>query len=94
VRRVVITGIGIISPLGSDKERFWHNLINGNSGIGAIDSFDVSLYPCRIGGEVKDFDPGLHMEKREAKKVDRFTHFGVAAALQAWRDSGLDKTGR
>ncbi len=92
MRRVVITGIGIISPLGSDKERFWHNLINGNSGIGAIESFDVSLYPCRIGGEVKDFDPGLHMEKREAKKVDRFTHFGVAAALQAWRDSGLDKT--
>ncbi len=61
------------------------------TGIGAIDSFDVSLYPCRIGGEVKDFDPGLYMEKREAKKVDRFTHFGVAAALQAWRDSGLDK---
>lgn len=91
MRRVVITGIGIISPLGSDKEHFWHNLINGNSGIGAIDSFDVSLYPCRIGGEVKDFDPGLYMEKREAKKVDRFTHFGVAAALQAWRDSGLDK---
>jgi 3-oxoacyl-[acyl-carrier-protein] synthase II len=91
VRRVVVTGIGIISPLGSDKERFWHNLINGNSGIGAIESFDVSLYPCRIGGEIKDFDPGLHMEKREAKKVDRFTHFGVAAALQAWRDSGLDK---
>lgn len=91
MRRVVVTGIGIISPLGSDKERFWHNLINGNSGIGAIESFDVSLYPCRIGGEVKDFDPGLHMEKREAKKVDRFTHFGVAAALQAWRDSGLDK---
>jgi 3-oxoacyl-[acyl-carrier-protein] synthase II len=91
VRRVVITGIGIISPLGSDTERFWHNLINGNSGIGAIESFDVSLYPCRIGGEVKDFDPDLHMEKREAKKVDRFTHFGVAAALQAWRDSGLDK---
>lgn len=91
MRRVVVTGIGIISPLGSDKERFWHNLINGNSGIGAIDSFDASLYPCRIGGEVKDFDPGLYMEKREAKKVDRFTHFGVAAALQAWRDSGLDK---
>lgn len=91
MRRVVVTGIGIISPLGSDQERFWQNLINGNSGIGAIDSFDVSLYPCRIGGEVKDFDPGLYMEKREAKKVDRFTHFGVAAALQAWRDSGLDK---
>ncbi len=91
MRRVVISGIGIILPLGSDKVRFWHNLISGNNGIGAIDSFDISLYPCRIGGEFKDFDPGLHMKKREAKKIYCFTHSGVTAALQTWRDSGLDK---
>ena len=92
MRRVVITGIGVVSPIGSDKVEFWNNLYSGKSGISAVESFDISQYPCRIAGEIKGFDPTLYMEKREAKKVDRFTQLGVAAALQAWRDAGLDNT--
>jgi len=91
VHRVVITGIGLESPVGSDKSTFWNNIINGKSGISAVESFDVSQYPCRIAGEIKDFDPSIYMEKKEAKRVDRFTQLGVAAALKAWSDSGLDK---
>lgn len=90
MRRVVITGVGLVSPLGSDKVEFWNNLIDGKSGISAVESFDVSQYPCRIAGEIKDFDPSRYMEKKEAKRVDRFTQLGIAAALQAWRDAGLD----
>ncbi len=90
MRRVVITGVGLVSPLGSDKVEFWNNLIEGKSGISAVESFDVSQYPCRIAGEIKDFDPSRYMEKKEAKRVDRFTQLGIAAALQAWRDAGLD----
>jgi len=90
VRRVVITGIGLESPIGSDKVTFWNNIISGKSGISAVESFDVSQYPCRIAGEIKDFDPFLHMDKKEAKRVDRYTQLGVAAALKAWSDSGLD----
>jgi len=91
VSRVVITGIGVFSPIGSDKNTFWDSLVNGKSGISAVESFDVSQYPCRIAGEIKDFDPASYMEKKEAKRVDRFTQFGVAAALQAWKDAGLDQ---
>ena len=91
MHRVVITGIGLESPVGSDKSTFWNNIINGKSGISAVESFDVSQYPCRIAGEIKDFDPSIYMEKKEAKRVDRFTQLGVAAALKAWSDSGLDK---
>lgn len=91
--RVVITGLGVASPIGSDLERFWSNLEAGNSGIGPVTGFDVSRFPSRIAGEIADFDPTLHMDKREAKKVDRFTHFGVAAALAAWRDAGLPEDG-
>lgn len=87
---IVITGIGIETPIGSEKNEFWNNLSNGKNGISAVESFDVSMYPCRIAGEIKSFDPTLHMEKREAKKVDRFTQLGVAAAIKAWRDAGLD----
>jgi len=91
VRRVVITGVGVYSPVGSDKTEFWDNLVAGKSGVSAVESFDVSQYPSRIAGEIKDFDPTKYMEKRETKKVDRYTQFGVAAALQAWSDAGLDK---
>ncbi len=91
MRRVVITGVGVYSPVGSDKTEFWDNLVAGKSGVSAVESFDVSQYPSRIAGEIKDFDPTKYMEKRETKKVDRYTQFGVAAALQAWSDAGLDK---
>ncbi|MGM0688394.1 MAG: beta-ketoacyl-ACP synthase II [Bacillota bacterium] len=90
MRRVVITGVGLVTPLGSDKFEFWNNLVEGKSGISAVESFDVSQYPCRIAGEIKDFDPAFYMEKKEAKRVDRYTQLGIAAALQAWRDAGLD----
>jgi len=91
VRRVVITGIGLESPVGSDKVSFWENIVSGKCGISVVESFDVSQYPCRIAGEIKDFDPTLHMEKKEAKRVDRYTQLGVAAALKAWTDSGLSE---
>ncbi len=90
MRRVVITGVGFVSPIGSDKIEFWNNLVDGKSGISAVESFDVSQYPCRIAGEIKDFDPSRYLEKKEAKRVDRFTQLGIAAALEAWRDAGLD----
>jgi len=93
MQRVVITGLGIVSPIGSDPDAYWSNLSAGKSGIAHVTSFDVSQYPCRIAGEILDFDPTQYMEKREAKKVDRFTHFGVAAALLAWRDAGLKEDG-
>lgn len=90
MRRVVITGIGLETPVGSEPDEFWNNIVNGKSGISSVESFDVSAYPCRIAGEIKGFDPTLHMDKKEAKRVDRFTQLGVAAALKAWSDSGLD----
>ncbi len=90
MRRVAITGIGVISPTGSEKNEFWENIKTGKSGVSLVENYDVSKYPCRIAGEIKDFDPTRYMDKREAKKIDRFTHFGVAAGLQAWNDAGLD----
>ncbi|MEW5785396.1 MAG: beta-ketoacyl-ACP synthase II [Bacillota bacterium] len=93
VHRVVVTGIGIISPIGQDKEEFWNNLVSGKNGISRVASFDVSQYPCQIAGEITDFDPTRYMDKKEAKRVDRFTHFGVAAALNAWQDAGLPADG-
>ncbi len=90
MRRVVVTGIGVYSPIGSDLKQFWNSLVNGVSGISNVESFDVSAYPCRIAGEIKDFNPAQCMEKREAKKVDRFTQLAVCAAVQAWSDAGLD----
>ena len=90
-RRVVITGIGVITPIGSNKEEFWQNLVTGRSGITTVTGFDASAYSCRIAGEIPDFEPTRYIEKREARKMDRFTQFAVAAALMAWQDAGLDK---
>jgi 3-oxoacyl-[acyl-carrier-protein] synthase II len=82
-RRVVVTGLGAISPIGNDVKTFWNSLIEGKSGIGPITLFDVSDYPAKIAGEVKDFDPYQYMERKEARKMDRFTQFAIAAAKQA-----------
>jgi len=91
MRRVVITGIGAVTPLGLDKETLWKNLVAGKSGISLVENIiDVSAYPTKIGGEIKDFDPHKWLEKREAKKIDRFTQLAVAAAVQAWQDAKLD----
>jgi 3-oxoacyl-[acyl-carrier-protein] synthase II len=91
VRRVAVTGMGMVTPIGSGKEEFWQGLLKGRSGIRKVTAFDAGSYPCQIAGEVPDFDPARYMEKREAKKMDRFTQFGAAAALMAWRDAGLDR---
>ncbi len=88
-RRVVITGVGLVSPLGIGTEETWQGLIEGRSGIGPITRFDASEYPTRIAGEVKGFDAADFLERKEIKKSDRFIHLAVAAAHFAMEDSGL-----
>jgi 3-oxoacyl-[acyl-carrier-protein] synthase II len=91
-RRVVITGLGIISPVGNDVDNAWDNIVNGRSGIQRISRFDPSAFTAQIAGEVKDFDVTQVMSSKEAKQMDTFIHYGVAAGTQAWRDSGLEVT--
>ncbi|MGO3891995.1 MAG: beta-ketoacyl-ACP synthase II [Paenalcaligenes sp.] len=89
-RRVVITGLGIISPVGNDIATAWDNITNGRSGIGRISRFDASEINAQIAGEVKNFDVTDYMTAKEAKQMDTFIHYGVAAGMQAWKDSGLE----
>ena len=89
-RRVVITGLGCITALGESAERLFSALCEGRSGISNIEAFDASQYPVRFGGEIKDFDVARYLDQREGKRMDRFTQFAVAAAIQAFEDSGLD----
>src|SRR3954463_8751569 len=89
-RRVVVTGIGMISPLGVGNEPTWQGLVEGRSGIGPITKFDASAYACRIAGEVKGFNPEDWIEKKEVKKSDTFIHFAVAAAQMAVDDAKLE----
>lgn len=91
-RRVVITGLGIVSPVGNDVETAWDNLIHGRSGIGTVTRFDASVLNSQIAGEVRDFDVTAYIGAKEAKQMDTFIHYGVAAGVQAWRDSGLEIT--
>ena len=88
-RRVAVTGVGLISPVGLTAKENWASLTAGVSGIGMITRFDATDYACRIAGEVKGFDPGAFLEKKEIKKFDTFIHFAVAAAKEAMTDSGL-----
>jgi 3-oxoacyl-[acyl-carrier-protein] synthase II len=88
-RRVVVTGIGLVSPLGIGTEETWQGLMDGRSGVGPITQFDASAYPSRIAGEVRDFEPSQFMERKEIKKSDRFIHLALAAAQFAVEDSGL-----
>ncbi|WP_345795771.1 beta-ketoacyl-ACP synthase II [Castellaniella sp. MT123] len=92
-RRVVITGLGIVSPVGNDVETAWENLIHGRSGIGTVTRFDASALNSQIAGEVRGFDVTSYVGVKEAKQMDTFIHYGVAAGIQAWRDSGLDIDG-
>ena len=89
-RRVVITGLGIVSPLGNDLASSWDGIVSGRSGIGPITCFDASALPTRIAGEVRDFDPARWIPPRDVKKMDPFVHYGVAAGLMAIADAGLD----
>jgi 3-oxoacyl-[acyl-carrier-protein] synthase II len=91
-RRVVVTGIGIVSPVGNDIPTAWKNVVEGVSGIGPITHFDASAFATRIAGEVKDFDPTQYIAPKDVKKMDTFIHYGVAASIQAIRDSGLEVT--
>lgn len=89
-RRVVVTGLGAVTPLGLDWKSFWEGLIQGRSGVGEITLMDTTDYPVHIAAEVKGFDPEQYMERKEARQMDRFAQLGVAAAGQAVADSGLD----
>jgi len=88
-RRVVVTGLGCISPVGNTVAEAWSNLIAGQSGIGPITRFDASAMSCRIVGEVKNFDLESYISAKEARTMDRFIHYGIAAAAQAIQDAGL-----
>ena len=89
-RRVVITGLGIISPVGNNVEEAWQNILAGRSGIAPITRFDASGFPVQFAGEVKNFDIGAYMSPKEARRSDAFIHFGLAAGMQAVRDAGLE----
>ena len=86
-RRVVVTGIGLVSPLGLDRPTTWEGLIAGRSGIGPITKFDASEYSCRIAGEVRGFDAERHLVRKDARKMDTFTHYAVSASLEALADA-------
>jgi len=88
-RRVVVTGLGIISPVGNDVPTAWANILAGKSGIGPITHFDASTFPTRIAGEVRDFDPAQFVAAKDVKKMDPFIHYGIAASVQALADAGL-----
>jgi 3-oxoacyl-[acyl-carrier-protein] synthase II len=89
-QRVVVTGLGMVTPLGNDVPSSWAALLAGRSGVGPITSFDSSDLKTRIAAEVKDFDPARYMDRREARRMDRFLHFAVAAAQEALSDAGFD----
>ncbi len=88
-RRVVITGMGLVTALGESLDTVWDSLIAGKSGVRVVNSFDTSKYPVKIGGEV-DYDPTRLIDKREAKRMDRFSQFAMTAGIDAFNDSGLD----
>lgn len=89
-RRVVVTGLGIVSPVGSTVASAWDDVVKGVSGIAPIRRFDVSDFPCRFGGEVKGFELGKYLSPKEARRMDEFMHYGIAAGVDAMADSGLD----
>ncbi len=89
MKRVVVTGLGSITPLGNNLPEYWDNLLKGCSGIGKITLFDASNHPCQIAGEVKGFDPADYMAKKEAKRMDRFSQFAVATSKQALTDANF-----
>ncbi|OZB12699.1 MAG: beta-ketoacyl-ACP synthase II, partial [Marinobacter sp. 34-60-7] len=89
-RRVVITGMGLVSPVGNDVSSAWEAIRAGRSGIGMIDRFDASEYGTRIGGAVRDLDIEPYLSSKEARKLDAFIHYGLIAAQQAVDDSGLE----
>jgi 3-oxoacyl-[acyl-carrier-protein] synthase II len=92
MRRVVVTGMGIISPVGNDINTAWSNVCEGRSGIGPIEEIDASQFSTQIAGEVRDFDIGNFISHRDARRMDTFMHYGIASCVEAVRDSGLEVT--
>src|SRR5205814_659726 len=92
LRRVVVTGVGLVTPLGLDVDSTWQGLLAGRSGIAPITRFDPSENETTFAGEVKGFDPEQYVDRKEARRMDRFTHFALAAARQALDQSGLEIT--
>jgi 3-oxoacyl-[acyl-carrier-protein] synthase II len=89
-RRVVVTGLGMLSPIGNDVATSWRNAVDGVSGAAVIDSFDVSEYSVRISAAVKNFDPGTYLDRKEVRRIDPFIQYGMVAAMQAIEDAGLE----
>lgn len=91
-RRVVVTGLGIVSPVGVGISAAWQNIVAGKSGVGLITHFDATQFASRVAGEVKDFDVTQFISAKDARRMDRFIHFGLAAGIEAFKDSGLTVT--
>src|ERR1700737_4050979 len=90
-RKVVVTGVGVVSPIGSDLKTFWESLVNGKRGIKTITQLDTFTLYCHIAGEIPDFKPSLYFKNsKDVRRTDRFAQFGMAAAKLALEDSGLD----
>jgi 3-oxoacyl-[acyl-carrier-protein] synthase II len=92
MRRIVITGLGAVTPVGHTVKEAWQNILEGRSGIGIIDHFDTSAFASRIGGSIRDFDLSPYMTPKEARKTDPFIHYGIAAGMQSIEDAGLEVT--
>ena len=90
LKRVVVTGLGAITPVGNGVPEFWENIVNGVSGAGPITHFDASLFKTQFACEVKDFDATKYIDRKEARKMDLYTQYAIAVAKEAVSDSGLD----
>ena len=91
-RRVVVTGMGAVTPLGNDLASTWEGVVNGRSGIGPVTHFDTTGFTTRIAGQIRDFDPTTFVPPKDAKKMEPFIHYGLAASFMALDDSGLEIT--
>jgi 3-oxoacyl-[acyl-carrier-protein] synthase II len=91
-RRVVITGLGIVSPVGTGVAQAWKNIVEGKSGITRITRFDPALFACQVAGEVKDFDVTQYLPAKDARRMDTFIHYGLVAGMEAFKDSGIEVT--
>ena len=90
IRRVVVTGLGAITPLGNNVSDYWNNLLNGVSGAAPITRFDASKFKTQFACEVKGFNPEDYLDRKEARKLDPFSQYGLCSAIQAVKDAGLD----
>ena len=88
-RRIVVTGLGVISPIGNGIDQFWNALLAGKSGVSHLSAFDPSCFSCQIAAEVKDFNPKEFMSDKDARRLDRFVQFGLGASKMSILDSGL-----